>query len=438
MRSAVEWWKFNHGGIAMNAYKQLSPEQRAQELGEVRSAFEAYKAKKLQLNMARGKPGAAQLDLVRGLFTALSPDDLISDGIDARNYGQLSGLPEAKRLFAEILGCKPEQCFVGGNASLQLMYDVVCKGFTHGLPHSPRPWSKEETVKWLCPVPGYDRHFKITQCFGFEMINVPMLPTGPDVDMVEKLVQDPAVRGIWCVPKYSNPDGIVYSDETIRRIAALRPAAPDFTVIWDNAYCIHEFEGEYVPFPDVLSLCAAQGNADMVFEFASTSKVTLPGGGISVMATSEANLRWYEKLAGIGIISYDKVNQLRHVRYLKNKENTLALMKKHAEVLRPKFRCVLDTLQREIAPLGLAEWQTPKGGYFISLNTLPGLAKRTLALCAEAGVVMTPAGATYPCGKDPQDRSIRIAPSYPDLNELKQAIDVFCICLRLAALEQLA
>ena len=422
----------------MNAYLQLSPEQRARELRAAQSDFAAYKAKNLNFNMARGKPGAEQLELVSDILTALKPEDWCSDGIDVRNYGQLSGLPAAKRLFADILGCKPEQCFVGGNASLQLMYDVVCKGMTHGLLHSPRPWSKEPVVKWLCPVPGYDRHFRISQCFGMEMLTVPMLPTGPDMDAVEALVRDPAVKGIWCVPKYSNPDGIVYSDETIRRFAALRPAAPDFALLWDNAYCIHEFEGDFVPFPDILSLCAEQGNADMVFEFASTSKVTLPGGGVAVLAASEANLSWYEALAGVEIISYDKANQLRHVRYLKDKERTLELMKRHAEILRPKFRCVLDTLEREIAPLGLAEWQRPKGGYFVSVNTLPHLAKRTLALCAEAGVVMTPAGATYPYGKDPQDRTIRIAPSYPDLAELRQAIEIFCLCLRLAALEQLA
>ena len=355
--------------------------------------------------------------------------------MDARNYGELAGLPSARKLFAEILGVSPDQCFIGGSASLQLMYDVIAKAYTHGLLHSERPWSREETVKWLCPAPGYDRHFSISKSFGMELITIPMGDEGPDMDMVEDLVKDPTVKGIWCVPKYSNPEGVIYSDETVRRFAALKPAAPDFTIMWDNAYCVHEIEGEFVPFKDILTLCAEQGSPDMVFEFASTSKITFPGAGISVLASSLANINYYKSLATFQIISYDKMNQLRHVLYLKDKEHTIGLMKRHAEILRPKFRCVLEILEREIAPLGLASWRKPKGGYFVSVNTLPGLAKRTWELCKQAGVTMTNAGATYPYGKDPADSNIRIAPSYPEIDELRQAMEIFCVCLKLAALE---
>ncbi|MCI6605610.1 MAG: aminotransferase class I/II-fold pyridoxal phosphate-dependent enzyme [Clostridiales bacterium] len=420
------------------AYRDWTKAELAAEKTAVTAHFDDLKAQALKLNMARGKPGKEQLDLVSDILTVLqTPEDCQVDGIDARNYGELTGLPSAKALWADILGCKPEECFIGGNASLTLMYDTISKAYTHGLLHSRTPWCKLDTVKWLCPSPGYDRHFKVTESFGFELITVPMTPTGPDMDMVEELVKDSAVKGMWCVPKYSNPDGIIYSDETIDRIAHLKPAAPDFTLMWDNAYCIHEFEGEFVPFRDILTLCREAGNPDMVFEFASTSKVTLPGAGVSVMAASVANQKYMEKLISIQTISYDKVNALRHVRYLKDKAHTLELMQKHAKILAPKFHCVLDSLDREIAPLGIAQWERPKGGYFISVNTAPGLAKRTLALCREAGVVMTGAGATFPYGIDPQDSNIRIAPSLPPVRELEQAMDVFCTSLKLAALEQL-
>ena len=420
------------------AYKDRTQEELKQELASAQAGYEALKAQELKLNMARGKPGKEQLDLVSDLLTVLNnPDQCMCDGMDVRNYGELSGLPSAKRLFADILGCKPEECFIGGSASLTLMYDVVSKAVTHGMLHSQKPWCKLDSVKWLCPAPGYDRHFKITQSFGFEMITIPMTPTGPDMDMVEELVKDPAVKGMWCVPKYSNPDGIIYSDETVHRIANMKPAAKDFMLMWDNAYCVHEFEGDFVPFEDILTLCREAGNPDMVFEFASTSKITFPGAGISVMACSEANQAYMQKLMGIQMISYDKVNELRHVLYLKDKQTTLALMKKHAAVLAPKFHCVLEMLDREIAPLGIATWQRPKGGYFVSVNTEPGLAKRTLALCKEAGVVMTGAGATFPYGVDPQDSNIRIAPSLPPVAELQKAMEVFCVSLKLAALEKL-
>ena len=420
------------------AYNKLTVDQLKAEYESVQAAFEALKAKNLKLNMARGKPGKAQLDLVSDILTVLAnPEDCVSDGIDVRNYGELTGIPAAKKLFADILGCKSEECFIGGNASLTLMYDTISKAYTHGLLHSEKPWCKLDKIKWLCPAPGYDRHFKITESFGFEMITIPMTPTGPDMDMIEELVKDPTVKGIWCVPKYSNPDGIVYSDETVHRIAALKPAAPDFVVMWDNAYCIHEFEGDFVPFEDILTLCREAGNPDMVYEYASTSKVTLPGAGVSVMATSVANQAYMEKLLTIQTISYDKVNALRHVIYLKDRAHTLELMKKHAAIMGPKFQCVLKHLDEDIAPLDIATWQRPKGGYFVSVNTKPGLAKRTLALCKEAGVVMTGAGATFPYGIDPNDSNIRIAPSLPPVAELELAMDVFCTCLRLAALEQL-
>ncbi len=419
-------------------YTEMSAQQRQAEYAAVLADYEKQKALGLKLNMARGKPGREQLDMVTEMSNILvKPEDFISDGIDSRNYGNVDGLPAAKALFAEILGCKPEQCFVGGNASLQLMYDAISKAYTHGLLHSEKPWSKLEKVKWLCPAPGYDRHFKVTQSFGAELITVPMTENGPDMDVVEELIQDPTVKGMWNVPKYSNPDGIVYSDETIRRIAAMKPAAPDFMLMWDNAYCIHEFEGEFVPFADILSLCAENGNADMVYEFASTSKVTFPGAGISVMATSEANLAYLVPLINIQTIGYDKINQLRHVKYLQNKAHTLGLMQRHAAILRPKFHAVLDALDSEIAPLGIGSWKRPVGGYFVSYNAMPGTAKRALELCKEAGVTMTGAGATFPYGVDPQDSNIRIAPSLPPVEELRQAIAIFCLCVKLAALEKL-
>ena len=420
-------------------YQNLTAAEWKTEYGKVLTEFEGWKARGLALNMARGKPGKAQLDLVSDIMTVLTdPDDCMDEGVNARNYGELSGIPSARKLFAEILGCKPAQVFAAGNSSLQLMYDTVSKAYTHGLLHSESPWCRQEGLKWLCPAPGYDRHFKVTESFGFELVTVPMTENGPDMDVVEQLIRDPKVKGMWNVPKYSNPDGIIYSDETIERIAAMKPAAPDFLLMWDNAYCIHEFDGEFVPFPDILSLCEKHGNADMVFEYASTSKITLPGSGVACFACSEANMAYLTKLLGVQIISFDKMNQLRHVKYLRDKAHTLALMKKHAAILKPKFDMVTDTLAREIAPLGIAAWHTPKGGYFVSVNTAPGLAKRTLALCKEAGVVMTDAGATFPYGRDPQDSNIRIAPSLPPVEELEQAMAVFCCCLKLAALEQAA
>ena len=419
-------------------YTEMTLAQRQAEYAAVRAAYEQQKALGLNLKMARGKPGREQLDMVMGIFDVLkTPQDYIVDGLETRNYGEVAGVPAARALFAELLSCKASQVFVGGNASLQLMYDAVSKAFTHGLLHSEKPWCKLDKVKWICPVPGYDRHFKVTQSFGVEMISVPMTAAGPDMDMVEELVKDPAVKGMWNVPKYSNPEGVVYSDETIRRLAAMKPAAPDFMLMWDNAYCIHEFDCDFVEFPDILQLCADYGNADMVYEFASTSKVTFPGAGVAVMAASEENIAYFSKLINIQTIGFDKINQLRHVRYLKDKSHTLELMKRHAAVLAPKFHAVLNALDREIAPLDIADYKRPVGGYFVSVDVMAGCAKRTLALCKEAGVTMTGAGATFPYGIDPNDSNIRIAPSFPPVSELEQAIAIFCNALKLAALEKL-
>ncbi len=419
-------------------YCEASKTELEQEYLCVKAHYEACKDQKLQLNIARGKPSKQQLDIVSDLLkTVVSAEDCLADGVDVRNYGELSGLQCVKEYWADILGCKPTQVFAGGTSSLNIMFDVIARAYSHGLLHSERPWCKEEKIKFLCPSPGYDRHFLVTEFFGAELITVPMTSSGPDMDAVEQLVKDPLVKGIWCVPKYSNPDGIIYSDETIRRFASLKPAAKDFVIMWDNAYCVHEFEGDYVPFPDIISLCANAGNPDMVIEFASTSKITFAGGGISAMASSEANIAYFSKLFAVQMISHDKVNQLRHVRYLRDKEHTIEIMKLHAEVLGPKFSAVFDILDRQIMPLGIAHWNCPKGGYFVSFNTMPGTAKRALALCKEAGVVMTPAGATYPYGKDPYDSNIRIAPSLPPISELEKAMDVFCTCIKLAALEKL-
>ena len=422
----------------MKAYYLYTPEERNAEYAHLMEQYKEYQGKNLSLNMARGKPGKGQLDLVSDIFSVLSENDsFLDEGVDVRNYGELTGIPSAKKLFAELLGVAPEEILVGGNASLQLMYDLIAKAHTHGLLHSPRPWGKEEKVKFLCPSPGYDRHVKISESFGMELIPIAMTENGPDMDRVEEAVKDPAVKGMWCVPKYSNPQGITYSGETLRRIAALRPAAPDFALMWDNAYCVHEIYGEFVPFEDILELCRRAGSGDMVYEFASTSKITFPGAGVAVMATSRENLRYIEGLLTYQTISFDKVNQLRHVRYLKDKAHTLALMQRHADILRPKFDAVLSALERNLAPLEIASWTKPKGGYFVSLDAMEGTAGEVVRLMKEAGVVLTGAGATFPYGRDPKDSNIRIAPSLPPVEELETAMEILCICLRLAALRKL-
>ena len=423
--------------IQMATYACRSREELRLEAKKLMARYEDLKHENLKLDMSRGKPSKMQLDLVSDLLTELTdPEECIVDGVDCRNYGDLAGLKCAREYWADVLGCKPSETFVGGNASLSLMHDLIARAYTHGLKDSQRPWCKEERVKFLCPSPGYDRHFRITESFGFELITVPMTPYGPDMDVVEELVQDPLVKGIWCVPKFSNPQGYTYSEITFNRFVNLKPAAPDFVIMWDNAYCVHEFEGEFEPFPDIISACAAAGRPNMAYEFASTSKITFPGAGISVMASSEENIAYMTKLISVQTISYDKVNQLRHVRFLKNKEHTLELMKKHAEILGPKFHMVLQMLRSELTNKGIAHWHLPKGGYFVCVAAMPGTAKRALELCQQAGVKLTEAGATYPYGGDPHDSMIRIAPSLPPIEELEKAMLVFCTSLKLAALEK--
>lgn len=422
----------------MTPYSCMTKEELEREYTSVLHEYDRVKAQGLKLNMARGKPAEAQLDLVSDILTALTqPEDCFDGDIDSRNYGELAGLPCARAYWADVLGCKPEQVFVGGAASLNMMCDIVSRAFTHGLLASPRPWCKEEKVKFLCPAPGYDRHFQIGEFYGAELIYIPMTPTGPDMDMVESYMADPQVKMMWVVPKYSNPDGMIFSDETIRRIANLKPAAPDFALIWDNAYCLHEFKGDYVPFPDILTLCAQAGKPNMVYEFASTSKITFAGGGISCMAASEANIQYFTGVFGVQMISYDKVNQLRHVRYLKDKAHTLEIMKRHASIMAPKFEVVAEWLGREIKPLDIAHWTDPTGGYFVSLYTMPGTAKRIWSLCNQAGVVLTTAGAAYPYSHNPNDNHLRLAPSLPPVEDLEKAMEVLCICVKLAALEKL-
>ena len=419
-------------------YSCRSREELLLEQKRLLVRYEHLSDEGLKLDMSRGKPSKLQLDLVSDMLTILTdPAECIIEGNDCRNYGDLAGLKCCREYWADVLGCKPTEIFVGGNASLSLMHDLITRAYTHGLLDSPRPWCKEETVKFLCPSPGYDRHFRITESFGFELIAVPMTPDGPDMDLVEELVKDPAVKGIWCVPKYSNPQGYSYSEETVDRFANLKPAAPDFVIMWDNAYCVHEFEGEFEPFRDIISLCAEAGRPNMAYEFASTSKITFPGAGISAMASSEENIAYHLKLISVQTISYDKINQLRHVKYLKDKAHTLELMKKHAVIMAPKFETVLRLLRSELTNKGIAHWHHPKGGYFVCVAAMPGTATRTLELCKQAGVTMTDAGATYPYGQDPQDSMIRIAPSLPPVEELYKAMQVFCVSLKLAALELL-
>lgn len=423
--------------MEMATYSCRSRAELLNEYAKLNARFADLKQQGLKLDMSRGKPSQLQLDLVSDMLNVLTdPSECIIDGNDARNYGDLAGLKCAREYWADVLGCKPSETFVGGNASLSLMYDLVARAYTHGLVDSERPWCKEERVKFLCPSPGYDRHFRITEHFGFELVTVPMTPYGPDMDVVEELVQDPLVKGIWCVPKYSNPQGYSYSEITTNRFANLKPAAPDFVIMWDNAYCVHEFDGEFEPFADIISLCAAAGRPNMAYEFASTSKITFPGAGISVMASSEENIKYMTKLISVQTISYDKINQLRHVKYLQNKEHTLELMKRHAEIMRPKFEMCLKILRAQVTAKGIAHWHHPKGGYFICVAAMPGTAKRTLELCKRCGVVLTEAGATYPYGVDPHDSMIRIAPSLPPIEELEKAMNVFCTCLKLAALEK--
>ena len=424
----------------MTGYAQRTKEELQQLKKELEKQYEDAKGKGLKLDMSRGKPSAAQLDLSMGIMDVLTSESVLKTeaGLDCRNYGVLDGIPEAKKLMADMMEVAPEQVIVYGNSSLNIMYDTVSRSVTHGVLGST-PWCKLDQVKFLCPVPGYDRHFAITEHFGIEMINVPMSPEGPDMDLVEKLVaEDASVKGIWCVPKYSNPQGYSYSDETIRRFANLKPAAEDFRIYWDNAYCIHHlYDDNQVEQPEILAECAKAGNPDMVYKFSSTSKVTFPGSGIAALAASEANLSEIRKQMTIQTIGHDKLNQLRHVRFFGDIEGMKNHMSKQAAILRPKFEAVTDILEKELGGLGIGEWTKPLGGYFISFDALPGCAKAIVAKCKEAGVVMTGAGATFPYGKDPKDSNIRIAPSFPTPEEMAQAADLFALCVKLVSVDKL-
>lgn len=419
---------------------EMNKEQLAEFKADCEKKYAEAKAKNLKLDMSRGKPGADQLELSMPMLDILreGADFKSENGMDVRNYGVLAGIPEAKRLFAEMLGVKPEEVIVGGSSSLTLMFDAVQRAWNFGVPGGEKPWCKCDKVKFLCPVPGYDRHFSVTETFGIELVNVPMTKTGPDMDMVEKLVsEDESIKGIWCVPMYSNPDGITYSDETVKRFANLSPKAKDFRIFWDNAYCVHHLTDKPDTLLNLMDELKKTGKENMVYMFASTSKITFPGAGVAVMAASEENIQATLKILNFQAISYDKVNMLRHVRFFKNLDGINAHMEKHKKLLAPKFAAVLDTLDREVGDMGILDWVKPNGGYFISVNTLPGCAKRVVELCKEAGVVLTGAGATYPYKKDPEDRNIRIAPSYPPIEELQMAIDLFCLCVKLASAEKL-
>lgn len=424
----------------MKAYQELTREELLTLQSQLNAEYEEAKAKGLSLNMSRGKPAVSQLDMGMDIFDVFNSDSNMKtdSGIDTRNYSDLTGIPEAKQLMADMMGVKAANVIICGNASLTIMYDTVSRSVTHGVLGST-PWCKLDKVKFLCPAPGYDRHFAITQHFGIEMITVPMTPQGPDMDMVEELVsKDASVKGIWCVPKYSNPQGYTYSDETVRRFANLKPAAEDFRIFWDNAYAIHDlYEDGGDSLLDILSECEKAGNPDMVYEFASTSKVSFAGGGISAVAASAANLKEFEKSMTIQTIGHDKINQLRHVRYFKNIDGMKAHMMKHAALMRPKFEAVLEVLDRELSGANIGTWTRPRGGYFISFDAMEGCAKAIVAKCKEAGVVLTGAGATFPYGKDPKDSNIRIAPSFPTPEEMAQATDLFVLCVKLVSIEKL-
>ena len=424
----------------MKAYKELSRTELEVLKSELEKQYEDAKGKGLQLNMSRGKPSIAQLDMTMDIMDVIdSRSELQTEaGDDCRNYGVMDGIPEAKKLMADVMGVSPEQVIVCGNASLNIMYDTISRSMTHGVLGNT-PWCKLDKIKFLCPVPGYDRHFAITEHFGIEMINIPMNEDGPDMDMVESLVNaDESIKGIWCVPKYSNPQGVVYSDETVRRFAALKPAAKDFRIFWDNAYIVHHlYEDQQMELLEILSECAKNGNEDMVYEFCSTSKISFAGAGISAIAASKANLDEMKKSMTIQTIGYDKINQLRHVRYFKNLDGIKKQMHKQADILRPKFEAVLQVLDKELSGLEIGSWMKPLGGYFISFDALEGCAKNIVSKCKAAGVVLTNAGATYPYKKDPKDSNIRIAPSFPTPEEMAAATDVFVLCVKLASVEKL-
>ena len=423
----------------MTPYCELEKEELLALKQELEKQYEDARGKGLKLDMSRGKPASEQLDMTMPMMDIFNRDFDMHDekGVDVRNYGNLEGIWGARRLLGEMLGVDPEHVIVFGTASLSVMYDTVSRSVTHGVMGST-PWCRLEKVKFLCPAPGYDRHFAITEHFGIEMITIPMKEDGPDMDLVEEYVKDPAVKGIWCVPMYTNPLGITYSDEVCRRIADLNPAAEDFRIYWDNAYCVHHlYDDRQDTLPDILSMCRANGKEDMVLEFASTSKISFAGAGISCIAASLGNLEWVKHSMTIQIISHDKINQLRHVLYFKDLDGIREHMRKHAAIMRPKFELVLDTLERELGGLGIGTWTKPLGGYFISFDSMEGCAKEIVAKCREAGVTLTGAGATYPYKKDPHDSNIRIAPSYPTLEELKVTAELFVLCVKLVSVEKL-
>ena len=422
----------------MSSILHLTKEELAQREISLRRQYNNFKTQHLALDMSRGKPGVQQLDLTLDMLTCVSAEEgyLAASGMDVRNYGLLDGLPEIKALFADILGVTPDQVIVGGNSSLNMMFDYISTCYSKGV-CGHTPWCKQEKVKFLCPVPGYDRHFAITEYFGVEMIPVKMTPYGPKMEEIEELVKDPAVKGMWCVPMYSNPDGITYSDDTVRRLAALKPAAPDFRIIWDNAYCLHHLEEEGDVLLNIYDELKKHGNEDMVVMFTSTSKISFPGSGVAALAASPANVADVKKRMTVQTIGHDKLNMLRHIRFFKDLEGIKRHMKLHAAVLHPRFRVVLDTLETQLGTKDVAHWHQPRGGYFVSVNLMDGCAKRTIQLLKEAGVVMTPAGATFPYGNDPRDRNIRIAPSYPSVEDLSVAMELFCLCAELACVEKL-
>ncbi len=424
----------------MAAYKDLSRDELLEMKNELETRFEDVKSKGLKLDMSRGKPSAAQLDLAMGMMDVLRSDSDLKceEGVDCRNYGVLDGIREAKQLLADMMEVPIDNVVIFGNSSLNIMYDTVARSMTHGVMGST-PWCKLDKVKFLCPVPGYDRHFAITEHFGIEMINIPMHDDGPDMDMVEQLVNtDPAVKGIWCVPKYSNPQGITYSDETVRRFARLKPAAEDFRIYWDNAYGIHHlYEDKQDSLVEIFMECKKEGNQDMVYKFCSTSKVSFPGSGVAAIAASTENLVAIREQMQIQTIGHDKLNQLRHARYYKDIHGMVQHMKKHADILRPKFETVLNVLEKELGGLEIGSWIRPRGGYFISFDAMEGCAKAIVAKAKEAGLVMTGAGATFPYGKDPKDSNIRIAPSYPTPEELAVAADIFVLSVKLVSIDKL-
>ncbi|MCR5302241.1 MAG: aminotransferase [Lachnospiraceae bacterium] len=424
----------------MKPYSELTRSELIELEQRLFLQYEDMKARGLKLNMARGLPSAEQLDMEADFFGMLYPDStfISEEGKDCRNYGELTGIHEARRLMGQMMEIGSENVIVFGNSSLNVMYDTVARSMILGVCGST-PWCRLDKLKFLCPVPGYDRHFAITEQFGIEMINIPMTDEGPDMDLVEKYVNnDPAVKGIWCVPKYSNPGGITYSDETVRRFAALKPAAEDFRIFWDNAYCIHHlYDDKQDKLIEILDACEKAGNPDMVYKFCSTSKVTFPGSGLAALGASKRNLDYIKSVISIQTIGHDKLNQLRHVRYFKDINGMREHMKKHAAILRPKFELVQKKLNDELGGLGIGTWSNPVGGYFVSFNTLTGCAQTVVSLCKDAGVTMTGAGATYPYKKDPNDSNIRIAPTFPPIAELEKALDVFVLCVKLVSVKKL-